>query len=213
MGRRSSERGGAAARAGGLVLGRALDPPLEPVLGRELALGRDGAACGLGAACGRDDPAEGRLFEPGAGTARTWGREGAADGLRDSRPLEGEVRGEALGVGARGGWGLAEGPSGLVEGLSVEGLEDGDAGRELAAGGSSGRAGAALGRAEGVRAGSRDGTARVGLGSDCEGSGRCGSAEGGVRTGSRELGRRWSVGRARAESGASCGAVRGLSCG
>jgi hypothetical protein len=120
------------------VLGRALAPPLEPVLGRELVLGRDGAACGLGAACGRDDPADGRLFEPGAGTARTWGLEGATEGLRDSRPPEGEVRGDALGVGARCGWRVVEGPA-------PEGLDDGDAGRELAAGGFSVRAGAALG--------------------------------------------------------------------
>jgi len=186
------------------VLGRALDPPLEPALGRELVFGRDGAACGLGDACGLDEPAEGRLFEPGAGTARTCGREGAAEGLRDSRPLDGGVRGDALGVGARCGWRLVEGPL-------ADGRVDGDAGRELAAGGSSGREGAAAGRSDGARAGSRDGAARVGLGSDC--SGCCGWAEGGVRTGSRELGRRWSVGRERPESGASWGAARGLSCG
>jgi hypothetical protein len=210
VGRRSLERGGEVARAGGLALGRALAAPLEPVLGRELAFGREGAACGRGAVWGRDDPAEGRL-ELGAGTART--RDGATGELGDWRPVDpadGGVRGDALGAGVRCG------------GRVVEGREDEDDGRELAAGGSSGCAGAALDREAGARAGSREGAARVGLASGegsgclgwgCGGAGCCGSAEGGVRTGNREVGRRWSVGRARAVSGASCGAVRGLSCG
>ncbi len=176
---------------------------------------------GLGRTVGRGSSDRGGGAERAGGLSRGRAGAGLAFGLSPPRL----VLGRAVPPPALGGilWGAAWGRG------EVEGWLEGREGTPRAEGGAVDRGGSrpvdgrdgaawgargsACGRVIGARGLVRVGAAVVPFGSD--GAGDVPRAAGGVRTGSRALGRRWRVGRDREVSGACWGAApeRVRSCG